>query len=217
MVRLTHHRVVRPAHNKMKKQDVLAAFIIGEACAIIFLLVLRMLELPAIVTDVAQLFPVVLPVLSIGGILVVSSLFEKRVPAFVQMGKSFLVGILNSFIDLGILNFLMWSFRVSSGLPFTIFKSLSFSCSIINSYFWNKYWSFEKRETKPGPKEFFQFFSVATGGFVINIVISSVLVNVIGPQFGVSEKIWANLGAIGAILCGFSWNFFGYKLIVFKK
>lgn len=201
----------------MKKQDVLASFIIGEACAIIFLLVLRVLELPAIVADVAQFFPVVLPVLSIGGIWVVSSLFEKRVPALVQMGKSFLAGILNSFIDLGILNFLMWFFNASRGLPYTLFKGFSFSISIVNSYLWNKFWAFGKRETKPGPKEFFQFFSVATGGFVINIIVSSFLVNVVGPQFGMPEKIWANLGAIGAILCGFLWNFFGYKFIVFKK
>jgi putative flippase GtrA len=201
----------------MKKQDIFAAFIIGEACAIIFLLVLRVLELPAVVVDVAQFFPVALPVLSIGGIWIVSSLFEKRMPAFVQMGKSFLVGILNSFIDLGILNFLMWFFKVSRGLPFTLFKGLSFSVSVVNSYIWNKFWAFEKKETRPGPKEFFQFFSVATGGFLINVVVSSVLVNIVGPQFGISEQIWANIGAIAAILCGFFWNFFGYKLLVFKK
>jgi putative flippase GtrA len=49
------------------------------------------------------------------------------------------------------------------------------------------------------------------------VAIASFIVNVIGPQFGISSLIWANIGKIGGIIGAFIWNFLGYKFIVFKK
>ena len=54
-------------------------------------------------------------------------------------------------------------------------------------------------------------------GLLIHLVISGLVVNVVGPQFGISETLWANIGGIAAALAGFFWNFFGFKLLVFKK
>ena len=200
----------------MRKSDVLAAFVVGEACALIFLLILRFLELPALIVKLAKFFPFVLPVLSISGTYVVS-LFEKRSPTTFQMGKSFLVGILNTFIDLGILNFLMALFNVTSGWLYSVFVAFSFSCATINSYFWNKFWAFEKKKTEKTTKEFLQFSLVTLGGLLIHISVSSLIVNIIGTQWGLSEKVWANFGKIIAVFCGFLWNFLGYKFVVFKK
>jgi len=200
----------------MKRRDILAAFIIGEVCALIFLWVSRFLELPAFIIRLARFFPLVLPVLSISGTYVVS-LFEKRKLAIFQFGKSFLVGILNTFIDLGVLNLLMWAFNITSGVSYSIFKGVSVFIATVNSYFWNKFWAFEKKETEKAGTEFLQFFLIAGIGFLINLGVASLLVNVIGPQFGLSDKIWANIGALVAVFFGFSWNFFGYKFVVFKK
>ena len=118
---------------------------------------------------------------------------------------------------LGILNFLMWTSGIASGVLYSVFKGSSFALATVNSYFWNKFWAFEKKETEKTGKEFLQFFSVAGLGFLIHLSVATLLVNVVGPQFGLSEKIWANLAAIVAIFFGFSWNFFGYKFLVFKK
>jgi len=200
----------------MKKKDIISALIIGEACALIFLFVLRFLEVPALVTEIAKFFPLILPVLSILGTYLVS-LFEEKIPVLFQAGKSFLVGILNTFIDLGILTLLMESFEIFAGLPYVIFKGISFSCGTINSYFWNKFWTFEKRETKEALKETSKFYLITAGGLLIHLSVSSFIVNILGPQFGISEKIWAYVGAIAAVFCGFLWNFSGYKFIVFKK
>jgi len=200
----------------MKKKDIIAAFIIGEACALIFLLISRFLEVPAVVIKLANFFPLILPLLSILGIFFVS-LFEKRIPALFQAAKSFLVGILNTFIDLGILNFLMVSFGIFSGISFVVFKGLSFSVATLNSFFWNKFWAFEKRETKDTLKETSQFYLITIGGLLINLAVSSLVVNMIGPQFGAPPALWANVGALVAVFFGFAWNFLGYKFIVFKK
>jgi len=199
----------------MKKIDIIASFIIGEVCAIIFLLVSRFLELPSGLTKFTKFFPIVLPLLSIAGIYA-SWFLGRKWPTIFQMGKSFLVGILNTFIDLGVLNLLMWILNISFGWRYTFLKGISFCAATINSYFWNKTWAFEKKEAKTTTKEIGQFFSVAIGGLLINLLVASFVIR-IGPHFELSSKIWANVGAIAAAFGAFLWNFFGYKLIVFKK
>jgi len=42
------------------------------------------------------------------------------------------------------------------------------------------------------------------------------VVNIVGPQFGLNAKIWANMGAVAGTLFVMVWNFLGYKFIVFK-
>jgi len=200
----------------MKKKDILAAFVIGEACALILLLVSRFLEIPIPLLKFINFFPIILPLLAIFGIFI-ASLFEEKIPILFQAGKSFLVGILNTFIDLGILTLLMETFVIFSGLPYVIFKGTSFSLATINSFFWNKFWTFEKRGTEETLRETSQFYLITFGGLLIHLGISSFIVNLVGPQFGTSERVWAYFGAIAAVFVGFAWNFLGYKFIVFKK
>jgi putative flippase GtrA len=86
---------------------------------------------------------------------------------------------------------------------------------VVNSYFLNKFWTF-----KSASGRFPRFFIISLIGFGINVGIASLLVNIIGNPFaflGVSDVIWANIGAIAATLCTMTWNFIGYKFIVFKK
>jgi len=200
----------------MKKQDFIAAFIIGEACALIFLLVLNFREFPSFIVSLARFLPLILPAFSVLGVFIVSLLREKM-PVFFQFAKSFLVGILNTFIDLGTLTVLMETFQIFEGLWYLVFVAISFSGATINSYFWNKFWTFEKKETEKLLKETSQFYLITIGGLLIHLGITSFLVNVLGPQFGASKEIWAYLGKIVAVFCGFLWNFLGYKFIVFKS
>lgn len=200
----------------MQKFDLIAAFILGETSALIFWGILRFLEVPPIVLGLAKFFPIVLPALAILGTLI-AWLIGRKIPVFFQMAKNILVGIGNTFIDLGILNLLMATTGIAFGWPITLFKAISFAAAVIHSYFWNKYWTFKKHETQVSAKEFSSFIGVALGGLLIHVSVISILVNVIGPQFGISAKLWVNLGAGTAVIAGFAWDFFGYKFIVFKK
>jgi putative flippase GtrA len=105
---------------------------------------------------------------------------------------------------------------IASGFSYSLFKSVSFSVAVINSYFWNRIWTFEKGG-HGNAKEFGSFLIVSLIGFAINVGIASLVVNLIGPKFGLSKELWANVGAIIAAFSGMTWNFLGYKLIVFKK
>ena len=214
----------------LKKSDIIAPIIIAEADAWLVLAILKAIgfDLRDFLGKVNLEFlfppanfilitlPITLPLLALAFILIVS-LFKEKLLAIYQLAKFMLVGTLNTFIDLGVLNFLMVLSGITSGWYFSLFKAISFSSAATNSYFWNKFWTFGKKETKVGVGEYSKFYVITGGGFLINVGIASLLVNVIGPQFGFSPTIWANIGAIIAVLCAFMWNFLGYKFIVFKK
>ena len=205
----------------MKKTDYIFPLVIGEAIALIFLAVSRLgiakaLSLPEAVDQFAIYLPIILPLLSLIGTLI-AFLIGKAIPVLFQLAKFVLVGALNTFVDLGILNILMLLTGIASGWLYSLFKALSFVTSVVNSYFWNKFWTYERKETKVGGKEFGKFFLIAGIGFFLNVAIASFVVNVVGPQFGISPELWANIGAFIAIICVFMWNFLGYKFIVFKK
>lgn len=201
----------------MKKTDIINPIIIGEAVALIFLAISSFLNLPEIVMKAGKFFPIILPILSVLGV-IVASFLGRKILAIFQLAKFVLVGILNTFIYLGVLNLLMSIFGISKGSwSYSGFVAVSFCCSVVNSYFWNKFWTYEQKETAVSGGEFWKFFLITGIGFVLNISIASFVFKIIGPQFDLSVEIWANIGAIIATICVFMWNFLGYKFIVFHK
>ncbi|MCK4781382.1 GtrA family protein [Candidatus Parcubacteria bacterium] len=197
----------------IKKQDIIAAFIIGEADALLMILIAKNIGWDF---DLIKFTPIILPVLAVLGIIFANYL-GKKILAIFQAAKFALTGTLNTFIDLGVLNLLMLVFGVSSGMLYSVFKGMSFIAATINSYLWNKFWTFEKKETAVSTKESSQFFAVAGIGLIINVAVASFVVNIIGPQFGIFPELWANIGGVIATLTAMFWNFVGYKFIVFKK
>jgi len=133
-----------------------------------------------------------------------------------QFSKYALVGCSNFTIDFGILNILIFMTDKDKGIYFTIFKAISFSFALINSYIWNKFWSFEDRELSKAGRQFITFVVVALGGLLINVVLASIIVNTIHVDT-VSSRIWANIGAMISGFAVIGWNFTGYKFIVFRK
>ena len=197
----------------MKKSDILASVIVAELDACLIILIAKNIgwNLPLI-----NFSPLFLPVLAVLGVFVASWLGKKILTIF-QLYKFVLTGSLNTFIDLGVLNLLIMLSGITAGLGFSSFKAISFIAATINSYAWNKYWTFRKGDKAKTKEEFLQFFVISAIGFVINVGTASLVVNLIGPQFGLSETLWANIGGIIASFTGLTWNFLGYKFIVFKK
>jgi putative flippase GtrA len=201
----------------MKKTDVIYPLIIGELIALIFLGISSSLDLPKAILGVAKFFPVILPILSVIGVFI-AQFIGKKFPALFQLAKFVLVGALNTFIYLGVLNLLMALFGISrENLSYPVFVAVSFCFSVVNSYFWNKFWTYEKKDTGVRGLEFGKFFVITGIGFFLNTGIASLIFNAVGPQFGLALNVWANVAAIAATICVFMWNFLGYKFIVFKK
>lgn len=194
-------------NNLTTRKDLIASLAIGEICAWLIILIAQNL-----ISGFAfwWLLPIVFPLLCAAGMLV-ALFFENRLRILYQFAKFFLVGGLNVLIDLGVLNLLIFLSGTGAGLLYSLFKGISFLVATVNSYFWNKYWTFKSTGGK-----FDQFLVVSAIGLVVNVGVASLVVNLVGPQFGLAVKTWANVGAILGSVVGLFWNFVGYKFIVFK-
>lgn len=145
----------------------------------------------------------------------IKKIFQKS-PTFFQFIKFATVGVLNTAIDFGILNLLMWGSGIYKGSWIFLFNTLSFSVAAANSYFFNKYWTFgELSKIRAG--QFAKFFIISVGGALINSGIVFAVTTFIPPAFGLGEELWANLAKIIATAIAWIWNFTMYKYIVFKK
>jgi len=144
----------------------------------------------------------------------------RRYPIIPQFAKFVLIGFMNFFIDLAVLNLQMFASGKSAGVHYTIFKAVSFLVAVIFSYFFNKYWTFRDKKKNQQGKQFSQFLFVSFIGMIINVSTASIVVNFIAPQISfitLAPKLWGNLGAVGGAVTGLIWNFLGYKFWVFKK
>ncbi|HZX49664.1 MAG TPA: GtrA family protein [Candidatus Paceibacterota bacterium] len=204
------------------KKDILVAAIIGFLVALLLLVIKltgnidRLNRLPYVEYSL-----VAFPLLAALGIAVASAL-GKRVRIVFQGAKFLLVGVLNTFLDLGVLNILTAATGVTGGILFAVFKGFTFLLAVANSYLWNKYWTFSSRKGTSQDfvaqgKEFAQFLVISGVGFFLNVGTASAVVNFIEPQFGLSERAWPTAGALAGTLVVLTWNFLGYKLIVFKR
>jgi putative flippase GtrA len=150
----------------------------------------------------------------------VGYLLSKIKPFFFQLAKFGATGAANFAIDIGVLALLVvLFFKDSITVPtnyFAVFKIISFSMATINSYLWNKFWSFSDKKTSDITKEFGKFILVSSVGIIINVLISA-LANSSHQYTSIDAKTWAAISAMIGAVAVLTWNFLGYKFIVFKK
>lgn len=154
-------------------------------------------------------------------------MFKKLVakyPSLEQFIKFALVGVMNTLVDLLILNTETLITQVKEGSGFAIQKGVSFLAAVTFSYFINKKWTFQDKSNQGEAKKFSQFFFVSLIGMVVNVSVATLVVTYIAPlidsALGLSfltPQIWVNLGALSGTAIGLIWNFIGYKFWVFKK
>jgi putative flippase GtrA len=199
-------------------RDLVLALIVGFMTGALAIPVVINLGLGTVLRVPLLSLPIVVAVLFAIGLLI-ASLIADRVPSLFEFSKFSVVGVLNSGVDFGVLNSLILITGVATGTGFLAFKSISVTLGVINSYLWNKYWTFqvEVLESSAARRELVAFLTVTLAAVAVNVAGADVIVNVIGAPRGISAKLWANVGAIsGAGLTLFT-NFFGYKFFVFRK
>lgn len=206
----------------MKKVDIFAAIIIGLIAAAIGSFILgstsewESLPLVSLVLDYSFLLFLILPAGAVIAI-IIGGFLAKKIAIMYQLVKCLESGILNTLVDLGLLNLLMMFTGIVEGWKWAPLKAVSFTAGATNSYFWNKYWTFEKKETAPSKEEYAKLYTVTFVGLLMNVGISTFLVDIIGPQVGLGKNAWPIFAAGIATLIVFIWNFAGYKFLVFKK
>jgi putative flippase GtrA len=202
--------------NRALARDIVLALIVGFLTGALAIPVVINLGAGNTIRVPLLLLPVIVAVLFAIALLA-ASMVANRAPSLFEFSKFAVVGVLNSGVDFGILNLLMLITGISSGAGFLAFKSVSVTSGVLNSYLWNKYWTFKTSNSADARREFMAFMVVTLIAVGVNVAGADVIVNVIGAPTGFSTKLWANIGAIsGAGLTLFT-NFFGYKFFVFKK
>ena len=195
------------------QKDLLIGVLIGLLIGLSVLPIVKNLGLP--IGFKLQLFlaPLLMILVPLG--LIIAGYLSRYSAVFYQIAKFGIVGVLNTLMDWGVLNALMFLSGVYAGLAYSGFKAISFGIAIVNSYLWNKYWTFESGTNRDN--EFAKFLIISVIGAFINIGIASLIVNFIAPFGGLSLPVWANIAAAAATAISMIWNFSGYKFVVFKK
>ena len=148
----------------------------------------------------------------------------KKFPLIQQFAKFFLVGIMNTLVDLTILNIETATTGIKSGAGYAVQKGISFIAAVTFSYFLNKHWTFKDNSKQKEGQKFSQFLFVSIVGMLINVSVSTLSITYLKPFINTSlswsfltDQIWVNLGALIGTAFGLIWNFAGYKFWVFKK
>ncbi len=120
-----------------------------------------------------------------------------------QLMKFSVVGVVNTLIHYALFYLLYSVFGVYHLLASTI----GFIAAVINSFFFNKYWTFNSKSPYLG-QQFVRFFIVSLLGLLINLMTMALLV-----EWLLIDPLLAQLAAIGLTLLV---NFSGNKWWVFR-
>lgn len=200
----------------MKKIDVILSLITGVGIAGLLIWLMKSSHIQMPLPYLIVLLVIIFPIFSLFCLWIAFLIGKKFIFVF-QLAKFLLIGALFAIFDLFILNALMDYFGITEGTAYTIFVAVSFIITTSVKYIADKFWAFEKTEKEQMGAEFGKFFIITVISGVIQVGVASLIVNIIGAQFGISHLVWANIGKIGGIIIASAWNFVCYKFIVFKK
>ena len=203
------------------RRDIILGAICGELTALFLLFVVKnpyveeFKEILVLIGNRVWFLLIVLPFCFALGIWVAGFL-SRFVKVFFQLAKFLEIGVLNTLIDLGILNLLVWLTGVFSGTLLAPLNTASFLLAATNSYYWNKFWAF-RNNREAGGKEFAQFLVISGIGWGINTAIVVLGTTFLASIFSVSPGALVNIMKLTATFFAMTWNFIGYKFIVFKR
>lgn len=201
------------------RKDILITILIGILAGLIWsgvLVYLRTLENFGLPYNTAWWLTVVAPIIFIFG-LYLGKWLSRWKTFFSSFARFVILGFLNTGIDFGVFNLLMFLTDIQKGIWISAFLVISFSLAVVNSYFWNKFWVFEGGAlTSVGGMEFATFAVITVVGLMFKVGVSSGIIFLIPPQYNLSQLGWNNVAAVVGTIFSLVWNFIGYRLIVFK-
>lgn len=159
---------------------------------------------------------IIVPVLWIAGVNF-GYVLGRFLPFFNQFGKFCAIGFTNAAVDFGILYLLIGFSGAATGYYYAVFKTISFVIAAMHSYLWNKFWVFDAQGRQRVGQEMTKFFAVTIAAAIVNVVVASIVVNAVGPQFDLTLEAWAGVGAVIGSATALVLSFVGFRTIVFKK
>lgn len=122
---------------------------------------------------------------------------------FTQLIRFALVGVMNTLVDFCVYQLLLWL-----GLHYAPAQVLSYSCGLLNSYFFNSRWTF-RREKNYTKREFLRFLLVNLCSLALSVLLLRLCYEALGIE---SNLIAKGIVTVFVMLV----NFIANKLFVFK-
>jgi putative flippase GtrA len=141
--------------------------------------------------------------------------WNRRTAVYWQFVRFGIVGVLNTLIDVLVLNILLWRFPTHNADLLLIYNSLAYTLGALNSFSLNKYWTFKhKRSTTGG--EVVRFAIINMIGILCNDITIWIVARILHPLIG-SNILWANVSKLSAIAVTLLVSYFGMRLWVFAN
>nr|ADI87706.1 hypothetical protein LW3_0030 [uncultured Nitrospirae bacterium MY3-5B] len=131
-----------------------------------------------------------------------------------------LIGVLNTVVDLLILNVETLITGMKEGSPYALQKGISFLGGVACSYYFNKRWAFNDKSRERQGVKISLFMAISVIGALINVAVATLSVTYLRPMIHhglLTGQVWVNIGALSGTAAALAWNFLGYKFLVFKK
>lgn len=200
----------------ISKKDIFIAILVGITAGLIWAGVLIHLKVLMFLGVYIWALVVIAPMVFVVG-LYIGRLLSGWKPFFYSFARFSIIGFLNAGVDFGVFNLLIFITNIERGNAIALFKTAGFITAFINSYFWNKYWTFQAGTTRKTGLEFVRYTIITIIGAVLNVGTTYLIVNFIKPAGGLAQLSWDNVAAVLATVFNLVWNFIGYKIIVFKN
>lgn len=152
-----------------------------------------------------------------------SSPAAGRNPLRVQLPRFAAVGVVNTGVDLAILNALTILTGFKDGAGYAVLKTLSFCAAVVVSFLLNKRWTFGDPSRTGRGRKLAKFFAVSLFGAALNVSAATFVATVVKAQLAgvlpsllATDQFWVNAGALSGTALGLVWNFLGYRRLVFR-
>lgn len=207
---------------KFQKRDFWFSLYLGLEIGLLFFLIVRFVKPDFSLVIKGIVIPplaiaIFLPIFSFIAISTAFKLGEK-IQILSQIGKFGFVGVGNTLVDIFVLNFLYFQFSVpKTVLMDTVFYATSFLIAMTHSFYLNKFWTFQKKETKKTTREFILFIFISAIGLSFHSGIATIVKNLLTSKKILNPTLNANIGKLFGVMFSLFWDFTGFKLFVFKK
>src|ERR1700719_2205674 len=140
---------------------------------------------------------------------------RRRKSLLLQILRFCLVGGLNTFVDVLIFNLLVWGFPTQDSGLLVIFNSLAYLIGAINSFCWNKLWTFKQRSSASND-QLARFAVVTSMGIICNDAFLWLATSILN-SFSLHSFLWVNVAKVSAIAGSVAVSYLGMRFSVFTK
>ncbi len=138
---------------------------------------------------------------------------------FLQLGMQLLrfsfVGGLNTIIDILAFNLLLWMMPTQDATTLLFYNSLAYLIGAVNSFCWNKLWTFEQR-SQVTRKQLTRFALVTGLGILCNDLFLWLATQLL-TKLELNGFLWTNIAKVSAIACSFMVSYIGMRFTVFTQ